>query len=53
MTLQLIAEPAPLLADENGVIKVGGTRTPLATLVTAFHQGATAETMVQHYTTHH
>ena len=37
MTLQLIAEPAPLLADENGVIKVGGTRIPLATLVTAFH----------------
>ena len=47
MTLHMIPEPAPLTTDDDGVIKVGGTRIPLATVVTAFHQGTTAETMVQ------
>ena len=49
MTLHMIPEPAPLTTDDDGVIKVGGTRIPLATVVMAFHQGATAETMVQEY----
>lgn len=49
MTLEVLAEPAPLAADQDGVIRVGGTRVTLATIVTAFHQGTTAETMVQQY----
>jgi uncharacterized protein (DUF433 family) len=51
MTLHVLAEPAPLRADEHDVIRVGNTRVTLATLVTAFHQGATAETIVQQYPT--
>lgn len=49
MALEVLAEPAPLAADRDGVIRVGGTRVTLATIVTAFHQGATAETIVQQY----
>jgi uncharacterized protein (DUF433 family) len=49
MALQVLAEPAPLKADSDGVIRVGGTRVTLATIVIAFHQGATAETIVQQY----
>lgn len=49
MTLQVQAELAPLIADQDGVIRVGGTRVTLATVVTAFHQGTTAETIVQQY----
>jgi len=49
MTLQVLAEPAPLKADAHGVIRVGDTRVPLATIVLAFHQGTTAETIVQQY----
>lgn len=49
MALQVHAEPAPLRIDDDGVIRVGDTRITLATVVIAFHQGATAETIVQQY----
>ena len=49
MTFHVVAEPAPLAPDHDGVLRVGGTRVTLATVVTAFHQGATAETIVQQY----
>ena len=49
MALQVLAEPAPLQADSDGVIRVGDTRVTLATIVLAFQQGATAETIVQQY----
>jgi uncharacterized protein (DUF433 family) len=49
VTLEVLAEPAPLATDQDGVVRVGGTRVTLATIVTAFHQGTTAETMVQQY----
>jgi uncharacterized protein (DUF433 family) len=51
MALQVLAEPAPLRTDSDGVIRVGDTRVTLATIVSAFHQGATAETIVQQYPT--
>lgn len=49
MALHVRAEPAPLRVDSDGVIRVGNTRVTLATIVIAFHQGATAETIVQQY----
>lgn len=49
MAFQVLAEPAPLRADSDGVIRVSSTRIPLATIVVAFHQGTTAETIVQQY----
>jgi uncharacterized protein (DUF433 family) len=49
MTLQILPEAAPLAADRDGVIRVAGTRVTLSTVVIAFHQGATAETIVQQY----
>ncbi len=51
MTLHVLAEPAPLRADSDGVVRVGDTRVTLATIVCAFDQGATAETIVQQYPT--
>ncbi|HXU39955.1 MAG TPA: DUF433 domain-containing protein [Blastocatellia bacterium] len=35
--------------DVDGVIRVGGTRVTLDTLVEAFNEGATAEEIVQQY----
>ena len=35
----LVAEPAPLQADEDGVWRVGGTRVRLETVVDAFNNG--------------
>ncbi|WP_019498086.1 DUF433 domain-containing protein [Pseudanabaena sp. PCC 6802] len=49
MTLVVIAEPAPLETDADGVVRVGKTRVTLDTVITAFKQGATAEEIVYRY----
>jgi uncharacterized protein (DUF433 family) len=49
MTLEVVAEPAPLKANEDGVILVGRTRVTLDTVVAVFQQGATAEEIVYRY----
>ncbi|NJL58192.1 DUF433 domain-containing protein [bacterium] len=51
MILQIEVDAAPLVMDEAGVMHIGGTRVPLDTVITAFHQGATAEEIVQHFPT--
>jgi len=45
----LTAEAVPLETNADGVVLVRGTRVPLDTVVTAFHQGATAEEIAQQY----
>ncbi|MCA2668890.1 MAG: DUF433 domain-containing protein [Microcystis sp. M114S2] len=49
MTLAILAETAPLQANEDGVILVGKTRVTLDTVVSVFNQGATAEEIVNRY----
>lgn len=49
MTLAIVAEPAPLKANEDGVILVGKTRVTLDTVVAVFKQGTTAEEIVCRY----
>lgn len=49
MTLAIVAETAPLQANENGVILIGKTRVTLDTVVAVFNQGATAEEIVYRY----
>ncbi len=44
-----IAEPVPLTTDADGVIRVGTTRVTLDTIVAAFHEGLTAEGIVEQY----
>jgi uncharacterized protein (DUF433 family) len=39
----------PIETDADGVIRVGGTRVTLDTLVAAFNEGATAEEIVLQY----
>jgi uncharacterized protein (DUF433 family) len=39
----------PLAADADGVIRVGGTRVRLETVLFAFNEGATPEEIVQDY----
>ncbi len=48
-TLQIQPIPLPLTIDKNGVVKVGGTRVTLDTVVKAFIRGATAEEIAQQY----
>jgi uncharacterized protein (DUF433 family) len=49
MTLLLEPQPLPLLSDEDGVIRVGGTRVRLDTVLHAFNQGYTAEEIKLQY----
>ena len=49
MSVVIEAEKAPLEMDADGVIRVGGTRVTLETVVTAYQQGATAEAIAQQY----
>jgi uncharacterized protein (DUF433 family) len=51
MTLLVTSEPLPFVTDADGVIRVGGTRVTLDTLVTACREGMTAEGIVEQYPT--
>jgi uncharacterized protein (DUF433 family) len=47
--ISIAAEPPPLAADPEGVIRVGGTRVTLDIVVEAFNEGLSAEEIVQQY----
>lgn len=51
MTAMFQIQPVllPLTSDKHGVVKVGGTRVTLDTIVNAFLRGATAEEIAQQY----
>ncbi len=49
MNLTIAPEIVPLVMDVDGVVRVGGTRVTLDTVVEAFNEGATAEEIVQEY----
>ena len=51
MSLALAAEPIPLETDQDGIVRVGGTRIPLDTVVYAFKEGASAEEIAYRYPT--
>ena len=53
MALSLAAEPLPLRLDADGVVRVGGTRVTLDTVVEAFHEGDSAEEIVEQYSSLH
>jgi|SRR5688572_16462162 len=47
--LQIQPIPLPLALGKDGVVRVGGTRVTLDTVVRAFTRGATAEEIAQQY----
>lgn len=49
MAVAIVAESAPLYANEDGVFLIGKTRVTLDTVVAVFNQGATAEEIVYRY----
>lgn len=48
-TLEVIAEAPPLRRDEDGVIRVGETRVRFETVIIAFQNGCTPETIQDKY----
>jgi uncharacterized protein (DUF433 family) len=49
MSLSTPAELVPLLPDPDGVMRVGSTRVTLDTVVAAFRDGLTPESIVEQY----
>lgn len=49
MALLPKTEPVPLREDAEGVIRVGGTRVTLDTVLTAYMKGSTPEQIAQDY----
>lgn len=49
MVLPLTAEPLPLQADPDGVVRIGGTRVTLDTVIAAYQAGASAEEICEDY----
>ena len=49
MSLAVQSDPLPLSTDAGGVVRVGGTRVTLDTVVEAFNEGLTAEEIAQQY----
>jgi uncharacterized protein (DUF433 family) len=47
----ITADPPPLTLTPEGVIRVGGTRVPLDTVVAAFLDGDSAKAIVESYPT--
>ncbi|MDW8320124.1 MAG: DUF433 domain-containing protein [Armatimonadota bacterium] len=45
----IVPQTVPLTTDSDGVIRVGGTRVTLDTVISAFLDGATAEEIVYQY----
>lgn len=45
----LIAEPPPLYATDEGVVRIKGTRVSLDTVIGAFQNGSTAEQIAYKY----
>ncbi len=51
MSLSLQTNPVPLNRDAHGVMRVGGTRVSLDTVIFAFKQGSTPEEIIADYST--
>ena len=49
MSMVLTAEPLPLVADADDVVRVAKTRVTWDTVVAAFHDGLTAEEIAEQY----
>jgi uncharacterized protein (DUF433 family) len=49
MAIAVATQQIPLVTDADGVVRVGGTRVTLDTIVAAFDEGATAEEIVHQY----
>jgi uncharacterized protein (DUF433 family) len=45
-----VVDPIPLSQDADGIFRVGGTRVTLDVVIRAFNRGATAEEIVQRFT---
>ena len=51
VAIEIKTQPAPLQVDADGVVRVGGTRVTLDSVIMAFSSGSTAEQIVHQFPT--
>jgi uncharacterized protein (DUF433 family) len=49
LPISFVAQPPPIQADDDGVLRVGGTRIRLQTIINAFKSGSAAEEILLTY----
>lgn len=49
LPIPFVAQPPPLQTDDAGILRVGGTRVRLETVINAFNSGSTAEEILLKY----
>ncbi len=49
LPISFVAQPPPIQADDDGVLRVGGTRVRLETIINAFRNGSAAEEILLKY----
>jgi uncharacterized protein (DUF433 family) len=49
LPILFVAQPPPIQADDAGVLRVGGTRVRLETIINTFNSGSTAEEILLKY----
>src|SRR5262249_19235446 len=49
LPIPFVAQPPPIQEDDAGVLRVGGTRVRLETVIHAFNNGSTAEEILLKY----
>jgi len=49
MSLKIIADPVPLKIDSSGVVRVGGSRVSIDTVIQAYHEGAIPEEIAEQF----
>jgi len=49
MALVIDTDPIPLKMDQDGTVRIGGTRVTLDTIVTAYQQGSTPEEIAEQF----
>jgi uncharacterized protein (DUF433 family) len=47
--VSFVAQPPPIQADNDGILRVGGTRVRLETIINAFKNGSVAEEILLKY----
>lgn len=47
--VSFVAQPPPIQADNDGILRVGGTRVRLETVINAFKSGCAAEEILPKY----
>jgi uncharacterized protein (DUF433 family) len=51
MSLEIVADPIPMAMDEDGMVRIAGTRVTLDTVIACYLQGESAETIVEGFPT--